>query len=228
MQTFAVLALAASGVSASLTLQRLSHGLSTGLDRRQGICVPVEEPVTCERSCGPGNVICIAFPTCYNPSAGESCCSNGRYCPADYYCTDGGCCPTGSSLEECGATATLSTLPPPASTTSSSSSSSSSLYTSSSSVAAAVTASSASTSSAARSSSFASTSSSSTSVYVAPVYTPSSSSSSHSATVTAATYTGPNATTSLPAQQTTNEGMRAVVGYLLYPLGLLGGLLVVV
>ncbi|KAK3648718.1 hypothetical protein LTR56_000991 [Elasticomyces elasticus] len=37
-----------------------------------------------------------------------------------------------------------------------------------------------------------------------------------------------SATTTLPPQQTTNEGYRAAAGYMLYPLGLLGGYLAVV
>ncbi|KAK5708206.1 hypothetical protein LTR97_000746 [Elasticomyces elasticus] len=35
-------------------------------------------------------------------------------------------------------------------------------------------------------------------------------------------------TSTLPPQQTTNEGYRAAAGYMLYPLGLLGGYLAVV
>lgn len=35
------------------------------------------------------------------------------YCAEGYYCVDVGCCPNGSSLEECGATKTLSVIPPP-------------------------------------------------------------------------------------------------------------------
>lgn len=46
-------------------------------ERQSTECVPVTAPATCERSCGPGNIECVSFPTCYNPGAGESCCSNG-------------------------------------------------------------------------------------------------------------------------------------------------------
>ncbi|KAK4899745.1 hypothetical protein LTR27_003011 [Elasticomyces elasticus] len=43
------------------------------------------------------------------------------------------------------------------------------------------------------------------------------------------TYTNnTSATSTLPPQQTTNEGYRAAAGYMLYPLGLLGGYLAVV
>ncbi|KAK0895125.1 hypothetical protein LTR57_023169, partial [Friedmanniomyces endolithicus] len=40
------------------------------------------------------------------------------YCQAGYYCVDNGCCPNGSSLAECGASATVATVAPPASTAS--------------------------------------------------------------------------------------------------------------
>lgn len=46
-------------------------------ERITTICTPVPAPATCEKSCGPGNVQCVSFPNCYNPSAGESCCSDG-------------------------------------------------------------------------------------------------------------------------------------------------------
>lgn len=35
-----------------------------------------------------------------------------EYCDPGYYCTDGGCCPEGSPLDQCGATITLSVIPP--------------------------------------------------------------------------------------------------------------------
>jgi len=79
-------------------------------------CVPVPAPATCEKSCGPGNIQCISFPTCYNPSAGEVCCSNGKYCSRGYYCTNAGCCPNGTPLAQCGATISLSVILPPAGT----------------------------------------------------------------------------------------------------------------
>ncbi len=34
------------------------------------------------------------------------------YCDPGYYCTDGGCCPDGAPLDQCGATITLSVIPP--------------------------------------------------------------------------------------------------------------------
>jgi hypothetical protein len=36
-------------------------------------------PDLCARSCGPGNISCFSY--CYNPSAGESCCSDGSKSP---------------------------------------------------------------------------------------------------------------------------------------------------
>jgi len=71
---------------------------------------------TCAEACGPGNIECVTATLCYNPSAGETCCSNGNYCPAEYYCVDNGCCPNGSSLADCGASATVATIAPPIST----------------------------------------------------------------------------------------------------------------
>jgi hypothetical protein len=58
-------------------LERRSYNALRQLMRRQ--CVPVENP-TCEKSCGPGNIDCgpPSLKLCYNPSAGETCCSNGR------------------------------------------------------------------------------------------------------------------------------------------------------
>ncbi|KAG4430557.1 hypothetical protein IFR05_013959 [Cadophora sp. M221] len=109
---------AASAAAATTSGQRLSMMAIRGVFERQtNICVPVTAPATCERSCGPGNIECISFPTCYNPSAGESCCSNGKYCPSGYYCTDAGCCPNGTPLADCGATISLSVILPPAATT---------------------------------------------------------------------------------------------------------------
>ena len=59
-------------------------------------CQPVKHP-TCERSCGKGWVTCQEFPNCYNPGIGQSCCSDGSYCPAGSSCVPGGCCPHGES-----------------------------------------------------------------------------------------------------------------------------------
>ncbi|KAH7127490.1 Prp 4 [Dactylonectria macrodidyma] len=85
-----------------------------GLDERQTVfCEEIYPPYTCERSCGEGYTECIDWPTCYNPGEGQTCCSDGSYCAKGYYCVDVGCCPDGSSLEECGATKTLSVVPPP-------------------------------------------------------------------------------------------------------------------
>lgn len=71
----------AAAVSATVhmaTGQRSSlMALRTVIERQSQVCVPVPQPATCEKSCGPGNVPCVGFPTCYNPSAGESCCSDG-------------------------------------------------------------------------------------------------------------------------------------------------------
>lgn len=84
MQLLAFLALAAVS-SASAALQAGSSATSMALrnvfERRLELCKPVPAPYTCERSCGVGFVECIAFPTCYNPSRGDSCCSNGSTSP---------------------------------------------------------------------------------------------------------------------------------------------------
>ncbi|KAI9055364.1 hypothetical protein LZ554_000321 [Drepanopeziza brunnea f. sp. 'monogermtubi'] len=110
---------AASAATAETAGQRSSLMAIRGVFERQStICKTVPAPATCEKSCGPGNIQCISFPTCYNPSAGESCCSDGSYCPADSYCTNAGCCPIGATLAECGASFTLSVILPPAATTS--------------------------------------------------------------------------------------------------------------
>ncbi|CAL3970959.1 hypothetical protein PZA11_007345 [Diplocarpon coronariae] len=113
-----VLLFATAAVTANIAGQRAALMAIRGIFERQlTICTPVSSPATCEKSCGPGHVQCISFPNCYNPGAGESCCSNGKYCPVHSYCTDAGCCPVGFALEECGATFTLSVIAPPAANT---------------------------------------------------------------------------------------------------------------
>ncbi|KAK4949489.1 hypothetical protein LTR10_012107 [Elasticomyces elasticus] len=232
MSLLFLIALAITNVDASLHLRRVTFNSLAGLDRRQ-ICTPVPAPATCERSCGPGNVPCITESTCYNPSVGESCCSDGKYCPADYYCTDAGCCPVGSSIDECGASMTLSTLPPPPATTSSEAATSSSVLEITSSTSSSASTTSSSSTSFEPTSLPSSTASipTTTTAPTASGYPPTTYSASSSATVPVAngTYTNnTSATSTLPPQQTTNEGYRAAAGYMLYPLGLLGGYLAVV
>ena len=84
MQSFVLLAsLYATIASATMISGRRIHGEMAIpiplLFERQGSCVAVSATVSnlCEASCGPGNIQCISYPTCYNPSAGEKCCSNG-------------------------------------------------------------------------------------------------------------------------------------------------------
>lgn len=117
---------AVSAVAGDVQGQRLSlMALSTLHGRQTQICKPVPAPGSCEASCGPGNIPCISFPNCYNPSVGEVCCSDGEFCEAGYYCTNAGCCRNGTPLAQCGATVSLSVIPPPAGTTSSASASTS-------------------------------------------------------------------------------------------------------
>ncbi|EEP78374.1 predicted protein [Uncinocarpus reesii 1704] len=105
--------LAVASQAAELARAKYESNDSHSLFKRQDrVCKPVTPPVTCERSCGPGFEQCVFPLMCYNPTVGDSCCSNGKYCPKGEYCTDGGCCPDGMSLEECGATRTLSVVPP--------------------------------------------------------------------------------------------------------------------
>ena len=65
------------------TGQRQARMALEGIMGRQfQICKPVSPgPNLCERSCGPGYIVCIKLPTCYNPSAGEVCCSDGGEWP---------------------------------------------------------------------------------------------------------------------------------------------------
>lgn len=72
--------------------------------KRDTTCEPVDaDSFTCAKSCGTGFETCVSIPNCYDPTAGESCCSDGTYCPDGYYCTEFVCCPSEMSLEECGA-----------------------------------------------------------------------------------------------------------------------------
>ncbi|KAF5697875.1 hypothetical protein FMUND_15268 [Fusarium mundagurra] len=103
---------AAGRSSAFMALEGVMEGVTK---RHTVLCSQVAPgPNLCERSCGSGYVECVD--KCYNPGIGEVCCSDGSHCSRGYYCTNAGCCPDGESLEECRATATLSTIPPPAAT----------------------------------------------------------------------------------------------------------------
>src|SRR3569833_392159 len=66
--------------SATAVMQTGQHNafmaLKGVMERQIHVCKPVSPPATCERSCGPGYITC-SFPICYNPSAGETCCSDG-------------------------------------------------------------------------------------------------------------------------------------------------------
>jgi len=73
-----ILISSASAVVASLIGQHLSMRALTGLYERQPqMCQLVPAPLTCEKSCGPGYVTCVNLPNCFNPSIGETCCSDG-------------------------------------------------------------------------------------------------------------------------------------------------------
>ncbi|KAK6439014.1 hypothetical protein LTR95_004779 [Oleoguttula sp. CCFEE 5521] len=108
----------------------------TSVDKRQVIttvcaAAPADTPpeLLCAASCGPGNIDCTAN-YCFNPSAGETCCSDGHYCPAGEHCvvyTDGspGCCP---DMGECpDFLSTVATVPGGYSTSTSTSTSTSSV-----------------------------------------------------------------------------------------------------
>ncbi|KAK2812415.1 hypothetical protein FQN50_001416 [Emmonsiellopsis sp. PD_5] len=121
LQSIMLIASAAAAVAMEPGLIRPAHRMSAmairDLEGRQlDICKPIKAPYTCERSCGEGFEECGGFPNCYNPTEGQSCCTDGTYCPEGYFCTDAGCCPNGSSLSECDATESL-TAPPTASPT---------------------------------------------------------------------------------------------------------------
>jgi len=126
----------ASALAATFQGQRISMAALPVLHGRQvQLCKPVPAPGSCEASCGLGYITCVSFPTCYNPTAGEICCSNGKYCKAGTYCTNKGCCPDGTPLEKCGATVSLSIILPGKPTTSTSTSTSTSVSTAKSSYA---------------------------------------------------------------------------------------------
>ncbi|KAK0315783.1 hypothetical protein LTR01_001083 [Friedmanniomyces endolithicus] len=104
--------------------------------QRRNTCY--QQNPTCVGCFGAGSIECVDASSCYNPTQGETCCSNSDtaetdnrrageigYCQAGYYCVDNGCCPNGSSLADCGASAAVATVAPPASTSSAVSSSSS-------------------------------------------------------------------------------------------------------
>jgi hypothetical protein len=84
LATFALLSLSSASDDSS-KCSRISHiafkDQSYLLTRQIQYCNPVPPPVTCERSCGPGNIQCVSYPTCFNPSAGETCCSDGSRFP---------------------------------------------------------------------------------------------------------------------------------------------------
>ncbi|KAK0947421.1 hypothetical protein LTR48_001796 [Friedmanniomyces endolithicus] len=116
------------------------------------------------------------------------------YCQAGYYCVDNGCCPNGSSLAECGASATVVTVAPPASTASAVSaapdsavSSSISTYTPTS------------------------TMSTSTPAATTPIYVPSTSESSYSPSSSSTTSTTPATSTSLTPSAATATVTPVVV-----------------
>jgi len=57
---------------------------------------------TCAEAFGPNYVQCGTDNDCYDPTAKESCCSEGYPCPADSFClTAGYCCPDGMDPATC-------------------------------------------------------------------------------------------------------------------------------
>jgi len=108
---------ASAAAAGDMVQARALVGMNGITERQFDICVPVPVgPDLCGRSCGPGFITCVSLPNCFNPGAGDKCCSDGTRCLAGTYCTDAGCCPDGTPLAECGATVTLSVVPPPDST----------------------------------------------------------------------------------------------------------------
>lgn len=111
---------AVSASAVQISGEVVSENALFGLVERQiRFCSPVRPgPNLCERSCGPGYVQCVRPTRCFNPSEGQVCCSDSTACPAGSYCSDKGCCADGITLEECGASVTLSVIPPPSEPTS--------------------------------------------------------------------------------------------------------------
>ncbi|PGH16729.1 hypothetical protein AJ79_01602 [Helicocarpus griseus UAMH5409] len=57
---------------------------------------------SCEDAFGGGYVQCGTGTVCYNPTAGQPCCSGKYACPSDAFClTAGYCCPDGLDPETC-------------------------------------------------------------------------------------------------------------------------------
>jgi len=76
--TIVLLCNAACAIATMATGQLLSfNALKQVMERQIHFCTPVPLPATCAKSCGSGYIQCVSFPTCYNPSLGQTCCSNG-------------------------------------------------------------------------------------------------------------------------------------------------------
>ncbi|OAX77663.1 hypothetical protein ACJ72_08036 [Emergomyces africanus] len=105
------IASAASAVVFQPNHRMASMALAKLESRQFKMCKPIKRPYSCEKSCGEGYEACGNFPDCYNPTEGESCCTDGSYCPKGFFCTDSGCCPDGSSLSKCNASVSLTASP---------------------------------------------------------------------------------------------------------------------
>lgn len=82
MQFLSFLTFAGHALATTYVAARVDQSSLNGLLTRQfRLCnsVPVG-PNLCERSCGPGYITCISEPTCYNPSRGDVCCTDGSMC----------------------------------------------------------------------------------------------------------------------------------------------------
>ncbi|CAG8959038.1 hypothetical protein HYFRA_00012199 [Hymenoscyphus fraxineus] len=95
MQFFSTLILAFSvSAVASTTLtteQRFSISAMEGIfPRADRVCKPVLAPATCSDSCGAGYITCGDADLCYNPTIGQSCCSDGSHCDQGYSCIGSG------------------------------------------------------------------------------------------------------------------------------------------